>query len=146
MYNTELTTALISGYMFSEYVCTMKLQKALEVQIQLSSTYPQKREHIFHLVSGFKQFLLIHSKQKDTHMVLRGWQTYSTHFNMKSKLGLCSRSPGYNCCVASMASPTRPANTSFCIPASTKKKPLVCFALVLLKWSYHTFLSLNSSP
>lgn len=41
---------------------------------------------------------------------------------MKSKLGLCSSSPGYNCCVASIASPTRPANTSFCIPVKHKEK------------------------
>lgn len=47
---------------------------------------------------------------------------YFTHFNMKSKLGLRSRSPGYSCCVASMASPTRPAKTSFCIPAHIHRR------------------------
>lgn len=80
-----------------------------------------REENTFFTLLQVKQFLLIHSTQK-WHNTWFSKSGRHTHFNMKSKLGLCSRSPGYNCCVASMASPTRPANTSFCIPGSTKKQ------------------------
>ena len=46
--------------------------------------------------------------------------TNCRHFKRKSKFGFLSRSPGYNVCVVSIASPILPARTNFCIPAETK--------------------------
>ena len=47
--------------------------------------------------------------------------TNCRHFKRKSKFGFRSKSPGYNVCVVSIASPILPARTSFCIPERKKQ-------------------------
>lgn len=42
--------------------------------------------------------------------------TNCRHFKRKSRFGFLSKSPGYNVCVVSIASPILPARPNFCIP------------------------------
>lgn len=56
-----------------------------------------------------------------TACVMEVWKVMRTHFNRNRRLGLCSRRPGYSCWVTWMASPTRPASTSFWIPVTQQR-------------------------